>query len=88
MKTQKRPSPWPPRNPIMQLSIIPQVLPFGIGALEGDSLAAAPGGGKYRPFTDTMRQMFYLLSLGRWVAKVVAPIFLRTQLAVWAPFPP
>lgn len=43
----------------------PQVLPVGIGAFKGDSLMAQAGGGRYRPFTYTMRHMSYLLSLER-----------------------
>lgn len=70
-----------PHNLTVQLSNFPQRLELGIGALKGISLVAFTWGKKCRPFTHTMRQMSYLLSLERWVA----PIFLRTQLVPLTP---
>lgn len=49
---------------------------------------AQAGGGRYRPFTYTMRQTSYLLSLERWMARVVAPISLRIQFVSLVALPP
>lgn len=85
---RKGQGPRPTHNPVVQLSSFPQALVFVIGSLKGDSLVAPAGGGKCRPFTYTMRQMSYLLSVERWVARLVVSIFLRTQSVYLAPSPP
>lgn len=86
--TAHGPQPTAHTQPDCATEHFPHVLPVGIGALKGDSLMAQAGGGGYRPFTYTMRQMSYLLSLERWVARVVAPIFLRIEFVSLVPFPP
>ena len=87
-RCRKGQGPQPTHNTVVQLSNFPQAVAVAIGSLKGDFLIAPTGGGECRPFTYTMRRMSYLLRLERWVARMVARVFLRTQFASLAPFSP
>lgn len=83
---RKGQSPQPTHNPVVQLSNFPQAVELVIGALKGDFLMAPTGGGECRPFTYTMRQMSYLLSLEKWVARHA--VFWEHSLSLWLHFSP